>query len=74
MTCRSKTIYLKVNETFTDWLRRELQDQLSNRYRAVHMSEDMDVTNITLHRFLHGKDVKSDFYDKAFKYLIKRGS
>jgi hypothetical protein len=29
------------------------------------------VTNITLHRFIHGKSVKSEFYDKAFNYLMK---
>jgi len=73
MTSYSKTVYLKVNETFTDWLRRELKDELSIRYRAVHMSEDMGVTNITLHRFLHGCEVRGDFYDKAFKFLIKKG-
>lgn len=59
------------NETFTDWLRNTLKSKISNRYRAVHMSEDMEVPNITLHRFLHGKEVKGEFYDKALKYLIK---
>lgn len=71
MTSRSKTIYLKDNQTLTEWVRAELNDKLSNRNRAVHMATDMGVTNITLHRFIHGKSVKSEFYDKAFNYLLK---
>jgi predicted transcriptional regulator len=70
-TYRSKTVFINIDETFTDWLRRELTDQLTHRYKAVHLAEDMKVPNITLHRFLHGKEVRGSFYDKAFKYLIK---
>jgi hypothetical protein len=71
MISRSKTIYLKDNQTLTEWVRVELKDKLSNRNRAVHMATDMGVPNITLHRFIHGKSVKSEFYDKAFNYLMK---
>lgn len=59
------------NETFTEWLRNTLKSKISNRNKAIHMSEDMEVANITLHRFLHGREVKGEFYDKAMKYLIK---
>jgi hypothetical protein len=52
-------------------VRAELKDKLSSRNRAVHMAEDIGVPNITLHRFLHGKSVKGEFYDKAFNYLLK---
>jgi predicted transcriptional regulator len=72
MASRSKTVYIKDGETFTEWLRRELKDQLSNRYKIVHLAEDMGVPNITLYRFLHGKEVRTPFYDSAFKYLIKK--
>ena len=68
---RSKTIYLQDNQTLTEWVRAELKDKLSSRNRAVHMAEDIGVPNITLHRFLHGKSVKGEFYDKAFNYLLK---
>ena len=71
MTCHSKTVYLKEGQTLTDWIRSELRDKLSNRNRVVHMAEDIGVVNATLHRFIHGKSVKSEFYDKAFKYLMK---
>lgn len=71
MMSRSKTVYLKDNQTLTDWVRAELKDKISNRNRAVHMAEDMGVTNITLHRFLHGRPVQTEFYDKAFNYLLK---
>jgi predicted transcriptional regulator len=72
MTSRSKIVYIKDDETFTEWLRKELKDQLSNRYKIIHMAEDMGVPNITLYRFLHGKEVRTPFYDSAFKYLIKK--
>ena len=72
MTYRSKTVYLNLDESFTEWLRKELKDQLSNRYKIIHMAEDMGVPNITLYRFLHGKEVRTPFYDSAFKYLIKK--
>ena len=52
-------------------MRNELRDKLNSRNRAVHMAEDIGVVNATLHRFIHGKSVKSEFYDKAFKYLMK---
>ena len=51
---------------------RELSDQLSNRYKIIHMAEDMGVNTATLYRFMKGKDVKGELYDKAFKYLIKK--
>ena len=72
MTYRSKTVYLNLDESFTEWLRRELSDQLSNRYKIIHMAEDMGVNTATLYRFMKGKDVKGELYDKAFKYLIKK--
>jgi predicted transcriptional regulator len=72
MTYRSKTVFLNLDESFTEWLRRELKDQLSNRYKIVHLAEDMGVPNITLYRFLHGKEVRTPFYDSAFKYLVKK--
>jgi len=68
---RSKTVYLKEGQTLTEWMRCELRDKLNGRNRAVHMATDMGVTNITLHRFLHGKSVKSEFYDNVFNYLMK---
>lgn len=71
MTYRSKTVYLNLDESFTEWLRKELKDQLSNRYKIIHMAEDMSVNPAVLYRFMNGKEVRTPFYDSAFKYLIK---
>jgi hypothetical protein len=71
MDYRSKTVYLKADESLSEWLRRELTDQISNRYKVIHMAEDMKIEKATLYRFINGKEVKGKFYDKAFNYLIK---
>lgn len=71
MTYRSKTVFLNLDESFTEWLRRELKDKLSNRYKIIHLAEDMNVEKATLYRFMNGREVKGAFYDSAFKYLVK---
>ena len=71
MTCRSKTIYLRGEQTLTEWMRSELRDKLNSRNRAVHMAEDIGVVNATLHRFLQGGEARGKFYDKVFNYLMK---
>jgi hypothetical protein len=68
---RSKTVYLQVGQTLTDWMRSELKDKLNSRYKAIHLSEDIGVENSTLHRFLKGKEARGKFYDKVFNYLMK---
>ena len=72
MTYRSKTVYLNLDESFSEWLRRELNDQLSYRYKIIHMAEDMNVNSATLYRFMNGNEVRGSFYDNAFKYLVKK--
>lgn len=71
MTCHSKTVYLNTGQTLTDWMRQELKDKLSTRYKILHMAEDIGVDKFQMYRFMHGKEVKGIFYDKAFKYLMK---
>jgi len=71
MTCRSKTVYLRGEQTLTEWMRSELRDKLNSRNRAVHMAEDIGVVNATLHRFLQGGEARGKFYDKVFNYLLK---
>ena len=73
MTYRSKTVYLNLDESFTEWLRKELKDQLSNRYKIIHMAEDMGVNPAVLYRFMNNKEVRTPFYDSEFKYLVKGG-
>lgn len=71
MTPRSKTVYIKDDETLTDSIRRELNDKLSRRYKVVHMAEDVGVDKFQMYRFMHGQEVTGKFYDKVFKYLMK---
>ena len=71
MTSRSKTVYIKDDETLTDSIRRELNDKLSRRYKIVHMAEDVGVDKFQMYRFMHGQEVTGKFYDKVFKYLMK---
>ena len=68
---RSKTVYIKDDETLTDSIRRELNDKLSRRYKVVHMAEDVGVDKFQMYRFMHGQEVTGKFYDKVFKYLMK---
>jgi hypothetical protein len=71
MTSRSKTVYIKDDETLTDSIRRELNDKLSRRYKIVHMAEDVGVDKFQMYRFMHGQEVTGKFYDKVFKFLMK---
>ena len=71
MTSRSKTVYIKDDETLTDSIRRELNDKLSRRYKVVHMAEDVGVDKFQMYRFMHGQEVTGKFYDKVFKFLMK---
>jgi hypothetical protein len=64
-------VSMSENESFTEWLRKELNNQLSYRYKLIHMAEDMNVNAATLYRFMNGNEVRGSFYDSAFKYLIK---
>jgi len=74
MTCHSKTVYLKEGETLTFYIRTGLTDLLTTRYKILHMAEDMKVKPHTLYRFLNGSEVRGDFYDRAFIFLIKKSS
>ena len=74
MTCRSKTIYIKDDQTFTDAVRSELYDKISRRYKIIHLAEDIGVDKFQMYRFMHGQDVTGKFYDKVFKYLMKKPS
>ena len=71
MASCSKTVYIKDGETFTESIRRELNDKLSRRYKIVHLAEDVGVDKFQMYRFMYGKEVTGKFYDKVFKYLMK---
>jgi len=74
MTYHSKTVYLKPSETLTTYIRTQLNELLSYRYKVSHMAQDMKVRPHTLYRFLNGFEVRGGFYDKAFYFLIKKSS
>ena len=41
------------------------------RFKAVHLAEDLDVTPSKIHRFLNGKNVNDDFYQRWFSWYVK---
>jgi hypothetical protein len=71
MASRSKTVYIKDGETFTDSIRAELFDKISRRYKIIHLAEDVGVDKFQMYRFMHGQEVTGKFYDKVFKFLMK---
>ena len=64
-------IAIKHGETIKDWMIRETLSILSKRYKAVHLAEDLDVTPSKIHRFLNGKNVNDDFYQRWFSWYVK---
>jgi hypothetical protein len=74
MASRSKTVYIKDGETFTDSIRAELFDKISRRYKIIHLAEDVGVDKFQMYRFMHGQEVTGKFYDKVFTYLMKKTS
>ena len=65
-------IALKDGESIKDWMIRETLSRLSRRYKAVHLAEDLDVNPSKIHRFLTGKNVNDEFYQRWFSWYVKK--
>jgi hypothetical protein len=65
-------IAIKDGESIKDWMIRETLSRLSNRYKAIHMAEDLGVFPSKIHRFLTKKNVNDDFYQRWFQWYIKK--
>ena len=66
------TIYLKnPDDNIKEWMIRETKSRISNRYKQIHIAEDIGVNTTQLWRFMNESKVSEDFYIKWFKWYSK---
>ena len=66
------TIYLKDPEdNIKTWMIKETKFRISNRYKQIHVAEDIGVNTTQLWRFMNDSKVSEDFYIKWFKWYSK---
>lgn len=68
---KTLNIYLNLDETIKDFMLRETKSRVSNRYKQIHIAEDMGVNTTQLWRFMKGDKVSEDFYIKWFNWYLK---
>lgn len=68
---KSINIFLNVNESIKDFMLRETKSRVSNRYKQIHIAEDIGVNTTQLWRFMKGDKVSEDFYIKWFNWYLK---
>ena len=68
---KTLNIYLNIDETIKDFMLRETKSRISNRYKQIHIAEDMGVNTTQLWRFMKGEKVSEDFYIKWFNWYAK---
>lgn len=68
---KTLNIYLNLDETIKDFMLRETKSRISNRYKQIHIAEDMGVNTTQLWRFMKGDKVSEDFYIKWFNWYLK---
>ena len=66
------TIYLSEQQELSDWMRKEMSNMLSKRYKLTHLSEDMNVNYAKLYRFMKGKNVGTELYDSFFRVYLRQ--
>ena len=68
---KSINIFLNIDESIKDFMLRETKSRVSNRYKQIHIAEDMGVNTTQLWRFMKGDKVSEDFYIKWFNWYLK---
>jgi hypothetical protein len=68
---KSINIFLNVDESIKDFMLRETKSRVSNRYKQIHIAEDIGVNTTQLWRFMKGDKVSEDFYIKWFNWYVK---
>lgn len=68
---KTLNIYLNLDETIKDFMLRETKSRVSNRYKQIHIAEDIGVNTTQLWRFMKGEKVSEDFYIKWFNWYLK---
>lgn len=56
--------------SFTDWIREQIQNRVTKRYKLSFIADDMEVTYTQLWRFMRGEKVNQDFINKAMRFLL----
>jgi hypothetical protein len=69
---RALTIYLSDEQHLSDWMRKEIRNKLSKRYKLTHLSEDMNVNYAKLYRFMQGRNVTTEIYDSFFRVYLRQ--
>jgi len=68
----SINIYFKDTDiNIKQWMINETTSRISNRYKQIHIAEDIGVNTTQLWRFMNDKKVSEDFYIKWFKWYSK---
>jgi hypothetical protein len=67
----SINIFLNIDESIKDFMLRETKSRISNRYKQIHIAEDIGVNTTQLWRFMKGDKVSEDFYIKWFNWYLK---
>jgi hypothetical protein len=68
----SINIYFKDTDiNIKKWMINETTSRISNRYKQIHIAEDIGVNTTQLWRFMNDKKVSEDFYIKWFKWYYK---
>jgi hypothetical protein len=73
-TLKMKTITIYLNDpddNIKTWMIKETKFRISNRYKQIHVAEDIGVNTTQLWRFMNDSKVSEDFYIKWFKWYSK---
>jgi hypothetical protein len=67
------TITIATSKDFSikQWMIEQTNLRMTNRYKQIHIAEDIGVHNSQLCRFMSGNTVTDAFYDKWFKWYIQ---
>ena len=65
-------IYLSIDQSISDFMRKEINSRLCKRYKLTHVAEDMGVNYAKLYRFMRGKNTTSEIYDRFFVLYLKQ--
>jgi hypothetical protein len=67
------TITIATSKDFSikQWMIEQTNLRMTNRYKQIHIAEDIGVNGSQLSRFLTGNTVKDSFYEKWFKWYIQ---
>jgi predicted XRE-type DNA-binding protein len=68
------TITILTDNEFSikQWMIEQTNLRMTNRYKQIHIAEDIGVNGSQLSRFLTGNTVKDSFYEKWFKWYIQQ--